>query len=363
MNIYVIQAATLLVIALLENYGNLTKETKKLCFRFCVLILFSVLFFRTYKVGADLGRYHTHFKDSGELGVAGILNGRDHTNIGYYVLNAIVYKMFHGNYQTFISLTSGLSFFPVVWLIKKTVGYSTTALYIYVGLGFYSFLFTGLKQSIAMAILCFAMASILDNRRIQFYIWVVIASLFHAPALIFLPAYELTHLLKSDVFIYFSGGCAAIIYFFSAQLINLMGEYYDSVIETAKGSSITGKVLMIFIIGIYGYIFYTPNTKRIESICLLRLMFMAALLQMFGRYGNVFERLSDYYFVYVSIYIPKVFSTLYSQKEREMINVNNNSKDFYISVLAVLVAVFAYFWVYYRNVYGMLPYRTWLLPK
>lgn len=360
MNIYVIQAMVLLAFALIENFGNIDKNLKKELFRISVLLMFLPLFLRTYKIGADLGRYHTHFKECGEMGIENILSAHNYSNKGYYSYNALIYSLFSGNYQSFIALTSCLTFFPVIVLIRRLFGNSCTALYIYLGMGFYAFQFTGLKQAMAMGILCFAMLSLIENRRISFYCFVLIASLFHFPALIFLPAYELTHFFKSELFLYFSAACVGVIYFFHAQIISYMSEAYDSVIQSNAGTTIfAGKVIMILAICVYGYIFYTPKAEKPISIFLPRLMMTSAILQMFAIYGNVFERLSDYYFVYITVYLPQIFSVM-TNKDEIMSNDNNKSKEFTASVLAVLLAIFAYFWVYYRRVAGMLPYKTWL---
>ena len=360
MNIYVIQTMVLLAFALIENFGNIDKNLKKELFRISVLVMFLPLFFRTYKIGSDLGRYHTHYKEYGEMGIENVLFASKYTNKGYYFYNALTYSLFSGNYQSFIALTSCLTFFPVIVLIRRLFGNSCTALYVYMGMGFYAFQFTGLKQAMAMGILCFAILSLIDNRRVPFYGFVLIASLFHFPALIFLPAYELTHFLRSELFLYFSVACVGVIYFFHAQIISFMSETYDSVIQSNAGTNIfAGKVIMILAICVYGYIFYTPKAEKAISIYLIRLIMISAILQMFALYGNVFERLSDYYFVYVTLYLPQIFSVM-TNKHDIMINDNNRSTEFTVSVLVVLIAIFAYFWVYYRNVSGMLPYKTWL---
>ena len=63
----------------------------------------------------------------------------------------------------------------------------------YIGMGFYIFTFSGLKQAIAMGFLCFAMMGILEDRPVKFLVWTFVGAFFHAPALAFLLAYPFAH--------------------------------------------------------------------------------------------------------------------------------------------------------------------------
>ena len=360
MNIYLNLLVILLLFAVLETYGHLTEEQNRWAFYIMAIIMFCLLFFRSYTVGSDLGRYHTHFSTFGRVGIKEILSMKDLDNKAYYIYNSVFYKMTSGNYQAFISFTAILTFLPVVKMIKKVVGYSCTALYIYAGMGFYAFEFSGLKQAIAMGILCYALVGIVENNRFQFYICTVIASFFHLPAMIFIFAYEITHIRNSDIYLFITAVGAGILYIFREHAVLLLGDSYDSVIELIRTGSVGGKVLLIALVCIYGYIFYTPVYENEKSVYLFRLLIISAIIQTLAIYGNVFERLADYYFVYISIYLPLVFSVMLSEDKDIMVTKANRSVLFEVSIVVVLIAVFAYYWVYFKNTPGLLPYNTWL---
>ena len=59
---------------------------------------------------------------------------------------------------------------------------------------YYSFTFTGLRQTMALAVIFIAYTFMLEKKPIKFVITVLIASAFHSSALIFLPAYLIARL-------------------------------------------------------------------------------------------------------------------------------------------------------------------------
>lgn len=398
MNIYVAQTLILLLFSACELFTNISDETRRVIFYISALWMMCFLFFRLYTVGSDLGRYHTHFITYGNMAITDILRESGRDNIGFYLYNSIIYSITKGNYQAFISITSLITFLPVVRMIRKTIGYSITALYVYMSMGFYSFQFSGLKQAIAMGMLALAMIDLIENNRRSFYVWALVAVLFHYPALVFLPAYELTHQRISNGYKVISCILVVIIFVFRDQIVTFLGEGYETTIETSR-VGVGGKVLLMIAMLIYSYIFYKPNERNEISVYLFRILVIATVLQNFASFGNVFERWADYYFVYICLYFPRIFATSYAAvtnekvknegavvnnlvgtsnecqyfrniqdiKMNEALSTTNHENIYYnesslftFSIFLILLTFAAYFFVYYRTVPGMIPYRSWL---
>ena len=131
-------------------------------------------------------------------------NLSEHENEGRYDKNAgivyamkLVYDRSGGNYQTFIIIWSAITMICFMHFIRR---YSTSPLQsilYFFGLLFYLLMFNALKQAMAMAFILLAFDGIVERKLWKFLLWVVIASVFHYPALIFLPAYWIANMKLS----------------------------------------------------------------------------------------------------------------------------------------------------------------------
>ena len=362
MTIYDIQVVMLLLlIAISQSTDNV--ETKKCCFSLGVLLLGIVLFFRTYRIGSDLGAYHVHYDRCGSMSIPEILQYYKMNNIGFYIYNHLFYRITNGNYQIFISFTALITLVPVIRLILKSVGYSNYSLFVYVCFGYYAFQFSGLKQALATAMLTFAYMSIVKKRRTSFIFWVLIGSLFHIPCLIFLPAYFIAHKKPDALFAITSVIIVAIIFVMRGQIVNRFQDDYRSVVDLNGSIAAGGKVLLIALIVGFGFLFCLPRDFSTNEIVILwRFMIVSAILQTFANFGNVFERLADYYFFFTIIYIPRLitvqmYDTEESNIEARIILDKNNQ---YLVVMLITLALLGYYCVYNRNIPGLNPYSTWL---
>ena len=86
-----------------------------------------------------------------------------------------------------IALIFGLA---VGWFIFRNSAKPVLSLTMLLALEYYLFTLSGLRQAVAMAIiLLFSYDALLDRKLVRFVVSVLIASLFHSSAMLFLPAY------------------------------------------------------------------------------------------------------------------------------------------------------------------------------
>lgn len=362
MTIYVIQVGILLVMLTISQASE-SIETKKRCYYFGVFVLFIVLFLRKYNVGSDLGRYHTLYDMYGRMTIREIVETNQIINLGYCLYNHIVYSISRGNYQFFIALTSLITIIPVTRLIIKSVGYSNYSLLVYVCFGYYAFQFSGLKQAIAMAVLSKAYLCIVEHRKYPFYIYVLFAALFHVPSLVFLPAYYIAHHEFDTTSKAISVIIVVIAYLLRGRIVGLLLDNYESVVDLYGTVRAGGKVLLILAIVIYGYLFCLPEEFRIDETRILwRFMIVSAIIQSFANYGNVFERLADYYFFYIILYLPRLVTVhLYDTEESSIkTRIFLEAGNQLLAGTIITIAVVAFYWLYYRIIPGLIPYSIWI---
>lgn len=214
------------------------------------------------------------------------------------------------DYQTFLAIESAIIMIAFAHLISRYSVSPIQSICYYWGLLFYLFMFSAMKQALAMSILIFAFDAIMDKKPIRFILLVAIATLFHFPALIFLPAYWIAQIKMDRTFIILLIIILGITYVFRDQMINLMMGAYgeeESAI-TLKGVKFMGSKVVIMAVIIVAALLLRPmSNKDYLYSTLIKFVGIATVFQTFCYYNNIFERLADYYFQFSVIFLPLVF--------------------------------------------------------
>lgn len=171
--------------------------------------------------------------------------------------------------------------------------------------GFYIFGFSAIKQALAMALLMFAFIGIMENRPKQFLIWTLLAGGVHVPALIFLPAYWIARSRLNTRKLLLYAVCAAAIFLFRNQIVQFISDFYYDETDYMVNDRVGGRFLMIVALLLAGLLLRGFSGRDFSR--LFNLIVVAAILQMFSGFDNIFTRLADYYFQFLILYLPMVF--------------------------------------------------------
>lgn len=291
--------------------GN-KKDSKAFIFA-AVIAMFCIMGFRdAYSIGVDSSSSYLHsFQKIGSIEWSNIRNfGEDGFNIGFFYLMKLVSDLSGGNYQTFIIVISAFIMLCFGHFVSRYSVSPIQSFCYYWGLLLYIFMFSAEKQAMAMAVLLLAFDAIIDRKPIRFILLVGIASLFHFPALVFLPAYWLAKMKMDRNYIFLLGAALIATFVFRDQILDIMLGAYggDAIDATMEGEAFlrTKSIIMIGII-IAALVLRIPiEEDRLYSI-LLKFIGVAIIFQVFCGYNNIFERLADYYFQFAVIFIPLVF--------------------------------------------------------
>ena len=308
MRFYYLLIALLLVTALFMR-GN-QPQNKKYVFVACLLI-FAVYGLRnTYWIGVDSRySYRRAFESISQMTLAQFRNAGQEYNNAYYYLNWAISHL-GGDYQLFVSLEA---LFVTVCFGNLLYRYSPSpiqSICYHLGLLFFFFHFSALKQSYAMAFLMLAFDQIVQRKPVRYIILIFIASQFHYPSLVFLPAYWITMVRPGKSFLLLLAIALALTFIFRNQLLNLMLDAYKGGDEEATMEGITflrTKSIIMIVIVVAAVVFRRPTAEDLVYGYLLEFMGIAIVFQTFCGYSNVFERLADYYFQFSVIFIPMVF--------------------------------------------------------
>ncbi len=314
-----------------------------------IMTLFSGL--RTWWMG-DLIKYYTLYRNCNGPNWKATLTEK-WSNMGIRLL----FKL---------SGTLGISYEACIFLIAAFAAislgiiiyrYSTSpfiSYLMYIGMGFYIFTFSGLKQTIAMGFICFAMISILEERPKRFLLWTLIGGFFHAPALIFLLAYPFANKKVDRGYILFLITAFAIVFVFRNSIVSMLSTLYQDDADAYGTASklIGGRFIVMLLILAGGYYLRPLNSSDKTYSKTFNVMVLAALFQTFSVYNNVFTRLTDYFYQFIILFLPMVlrpFGVLTNEKAQLESPGYFRTKEVYTIAVVAITAYAVYYYMGYLN--------------
>lgn len=357
MNYYALLVALVLFFALFLQGAQRMNKTYVIVA--CLLLFFLMGFRDVFRIGNDSTTvYYYHYLRSGIYSWSELANYFGDENMGYYVLNRIIYYLTNGDYQLYIIITSAFVTFCFGRMIYRYSPSPVQSILYHLGLLLYSFHFSGLKQSLAMAVLMLAFDCVVNRHPIKFCIFVVLASQFHLPAICFFPIYWITKLHPGKAYLLVLAAILLLTYVFRTQILSFLLSLYkerDTKVDLSGVQFLRTKALVMIIIVVAAIIFRFPTKEEPIYEVLLEMMGIAIVFQTFCGYSNIFERLADYYFQFSVIFIPMVFDR--NTERKSLIKWR-----FIDSVSTIAPYIFCGFGVYryltaMANDYHFTPYR------
>ena len=246
-------------------------------------------------------------------------SGRDDKNAGLQYLMKLVYDSTDGAYQAFIMLVSFFVILANAHLIRRYSPSPLQSILYFFGLLYFSFHFNALKQSVAMIFVIYSFDAIIDRKLLKFLFLLALASVFHYPALVFLPAYWIGNVRLGRNYLILLAVIMFLVYLYRNNIVEWMNDaYYGDDSDHAVAANtrfLMNKVIVMLVIIAAALIVRPPDPSDRVYCSLLALTGVATVLQTFAGYGNIFERLADYYFQFSFVFIPMVFETVKTKRQ------------------------------------------------
>ncbi len=326
-NIYWIIVALVIILGLILPQEG--KEKKIYIFIMAVVHIF-VCGWRYIYLTGDLRRYawgYYTFKDKEWFDESVWGNG---TNVGFRWLCKIVSMLTDGDFHIFLIVLAIFTQVAVAVLIYRYSPKPWVSYLVWNCMSFYiTYDFSALKQGLAMAILMYAMIAIFENKKIPFVLIVLLAGTIHAPSLVFLPAYLIANTKITDKSIIAYIISIVTVFIFKEQIASWGTDAYyaDERINVVGSISLGGRFFVIVLIVLCGILLKGFRERRFEMLC--NFMIVAATIQIFAGYSNVFTRFSDYYLQFAILFVPMIF---YRADETVPINEDANLPPFLFDV-------------------------------
>ena len=295
MDIYWLSAV--LIIGLYPLTRRLKKPNKVYCIAITIFLICVLGLRDAQNVGVDLIRYSKTYDELKVYTLNQYFNLANGSQV-YYLLNTL-FKKAGFSFQFF---AFSLAFFELYIIGRYIYKYSSNPMLSFLvvaGMGCYTFLFSGLRQGVAMAILLLCFDAMLHKQWIKFCVLTVLAIGFHPTAIIMIPFFLLTRLRFSKPLLFVYTILIAIFVIFRVQIGYLLTSFYNQKYLDHYTSIIEIGGSTVFCLGItiaYFVLCYEKiKVKNSLEFYLAHGIIFLSLIQICSSYAYLFTRLNLYF--------------------------------------------------------------------
>lgn len=263
-------------------------------------------------VGADMEHYIPAFQ-----GVSKELTFTPDFVLGFepgFVLYMSAIKLISSNEQIFLFISALVILIPIVLMIFRHSEMPMLSIIIYASWYLYYFSFSGLRQALAISICVIASMYMMRRKWLPFILIVLLASQFHASALLFLIAYPLYNIHISNVKLFLASVIMLLVLIVFKDVLSLVADFvfgegnrYTGHIKTGEfgGYTIAIVYLLIAIVQI------TANTrnKHLDNPYIPFLLVLM-LFQFTGIYSQTIPRMGYYFLPFFALSFPVMIKQL-----------------------------------------------------
>lgn len=337
-----------LLLSFLKRYKSSYLHLNKffLILNLILIIIFATI--RSFSVGGDLATYIYFYRLVGiiknySLSFVSKIIGMEY---GFSLLVIICNNLF--NERILLLIVSLLTYIPIFHFIKKYSSNYCLSILIFLCFELYNQSFNIMRQFIAIGILLLSFQYIKKQSFLRFFMIVLLASLFHKTALIFLFFYPLYRIKKIPNYFYF-------IYFIFFSAFFIFGKEITDILTYILYSKYMGErsgnyglSILINITIIISFILvqkYNGDYQSDQTFFIIMAL-MCLLFNVLGLQSDLFTRIMFYFKIFYIVSIPNMIDSIKN-------NLVKNSAFYFISCLFVIYYIHA---LYSSTLYGTLPY-------
>lgn len=308
-----------------------TERAKNWNLMMALIPVFVLIAFKAECIGTDTSNYLNYLSSFGDEINYGE-DGEKAMELGFQYL-MIVLNRITDNSQSLLVTLGGLTVISLYCFIKQTARNWCLALYFFICLGFFQFVMTGIRQSMAIEIMLLAYPFIKKRKIVLYMMMVALAFLFHKSAIVCAPMYLIANMKinkRNTVLMVVS---MTILFIFSEKLLLTASDLmnYDYGIERTDNGFV-----FLFIVLLITY-FAHRNKKNLlarspETKHQFNSNYVSVILWIVRMVSRTVERLSLYFMPYTYVLLEQTIS---SQPK-------NRRTSCMMIVLVVVTALFIY---------------------
>ena len=340
---------TSLILAVLSHYTSVYERNGMRYVRrewvFYVAMAVVMILFVGLRVGYNDTYFYRHAYHLMEAG-APVLMGRDWrlgVDPGFNAVNQLLVNL-RVDVQTWLMVYAAITVGIYLWFIRKYSCNIWLTVFLFIAAGAYTFTLAAIKQCVATAFCLVGVDRALKKKWIPFALWVVLGSLFHAYALIYLvvPFVLFTPWTKMTYWMLAAFAAAGVLLQplmgTIIDITTMLGEEYDAASFSGEGVN-PFRLAVVAVPAVLSFMARKVIAKKNDRTMnlMVNLVTLNAAIMFVALFGtaNYFARLANYFIIFQCITIPWLFS-----------NFDRSTRKWLIPT--AVVCYVAYF--YYANV-------------
>lgn len=258
------------------------------------LPLFIMIGIRGANIGADTGVYILHFESMVHVPLGEALTASD-TEVGYIVFVKLI-GMITDDPNVYQVICASVYFLGVYTFANQLEKSPFLFLVLFATMGLFTFMFTGVRQCIAMSICLMSFYFIRRRKLIPFVLVVLLAFTFHKSAILFLISYFIYNRKINTLNFLLYGGFATLSVLYLENIQDFFNNAldYDYEIESTGTGYLFFALLVVLVF--FGIVFlFSYKTINKESQGLANVAIIAVFLWILRLFTRVAERPSFYF--------------------------------------------------------------------
>lgn len=331
------------------KFKDKSKIKYNLLFYFSLMIVTLFIGLR-YNVGTDFESYTKIYYKIINLNLTSYFDYN--IEIGHYIICKIANILFDNSYGMMIIYAFFTNFF-VMKAIEKLTNKKYWLSYLIYGLTFLPFACNGIRQGLSMAIILYAFTFFNENKYIKFYLFILIAFLFHKSSIIIVPYSLIGMVFKNkdrEYRYYILITLLIMALLFSESIFNF--SIFNEYISYLNYKSTAGILKAFYkfppvIFALYSLIYKSNDEQKINEHFLAVFVIIGYLLMLIGFKLNYVDRVSLYFEQFVIFLIPNI---IYKSKYK--------FNKFAILIFSLIYyLILFYINIYIHGYYDFFPYN------
>lgn len=326
------------------------KNGKKYLIITACAILFLYAALRAHNLQPDIPVYVNYYNKYAKLSFSRILtffNGE--SKDPFYFLFSWLFSRIFPDVQWWLAFVA-LAYIIVAGRLIYTESESPLLSFLaFLALGYFEFSLSGLRQALALSLTMLSYFGIKTKNWKLFVLLVLLGSLFHRSALIFLIAYPIAdkklgkvHLLVAIIVgaVFFVGGESFIRGFLQKYLVDTQ---YEGYIDRTVGLSMAGFIIQGAIFAFCFFYYPAVSKKYKQANILYNLSFIGLLFQLFSSMIAEVFRISMYFSFFNILLIPMAI-TVERDKNIQVMEAIGIGIMFIAYIFLTGIPEYAFFW-------------------
>lgn len=309
--------------SLVVTLGLLLKKYPRLYLVFIFVVFFLISGLRSPLVGNDTLNYVQLFD---ELRILPVSNFESRFEKGYLYFNLFLGYLFK-NSQALLIISALIICSGYFFLITKYSKIPWMSVYLFLTLRFFDASMNVLRLSIAMSLIFVGVYCLLENKRICFFLFVILASLFHNTAIIFIVVYFLKYFKLNIKYLTITIMISFGITFFFDKLIFIVFQifpaYTSYITSSYMGNEVKLATVLNLIINliVFVWIFYMHKRSNDPTDeALIKIFFIGVCISVISFEFTLLDRVSELFTVFMIVLIPNSISLIKSSKMKIFIS-------------------------------------------